>query len=250
MNQGGSLKGVVTEKVLNFVDFKNFGATKDASESQTRIGIFFAEKMRKARHGNQSQGRKSMQSKAILMGLFAMVFLSFALPGSAEAKKGSKGGHGGGSEKVKLEAELEPCCNTPEPGAEGESERRSKTKDGVSKEERFKAEVEIPFPNALGIDQSNAQSADIRLILSRAGTNYAECLLVFDEIENDDGEVEVEYKLDLKIKEDGKQKSRGSCDVGMPDVVDGDLATAVLVVNPLDRTQDIALLEGTFELDD
>jgi hypothetical protein len=191
-----------------------------------------------------------MQSKAILTGLFAMVFLSFALAGSAEAKRGGKGGHGNGSEKVKLEAELEPCCNTPEAGAEGESERRSKTKDGVSKEERFKAEVEIPLPNALGIDQSNAQSADIRLILSRAGTNYAECLLVFDEIEDDNGEIEVEYKLDLRVKKDGTQKSKGSCDVGLPDVADGDLATAVLVVNPLDRSQDIFLLEGAYELDD
>jgi len=189
-----------------------------------------------------------MQSKAAFGGVIAVIFLFFALAGSAEAKKGN--GKGGGNEKVELEAELEPCCNTPEPEAEGDSERKSKTKDGVSKEERFKAEVELPIPNALGIDQSNAQSADIRLILSRAGTNYAECLLVFDEIEDDDGEVEVEYKLDLRVKKNGKQKSKGSCDVGLPDVEPGDLATAVLVVNPLDRSQDIVLLEGTYALDD
>ena len=130
-----------------------------------------------------------MQSKAAFGGVIAVIFLFFALAGSAEAKKGN--GKGGGTEKVELEAELEPCCNTPESEAEGDSERKSKTKDGVSKEERFKAEVEIPIPNALGIDESNAQSADIRLILSRAGTNYAECQLVFDEIEDDDGEIEV-----------------------------------------------------------
>ncbi|MGH7769261.1 MAG: hypothetical protein ACREQP_17595 [Candidatus Binatia bacterium] len=191
-----------------------------------------------------------MQLKAILTGVFAIVFLSFALAGSAEAKKGN-GGNGGGNQKVKLEAELEPCCNTPEPDVEGDSERKTKTKNGVSKEERFKAEVEIPIPNALGIDESNAESADIRLILSRGGTNYAECQLVFDEIEDDDdGDIEAEYKLDLRIKKNGKEKARGSCDVGLPDVQDGDLATAVLVVNPLDRSQDIALLEGTYELDD
>jgi hypothetical protein len=188
-----------------------------------------------------------MQSKAIFPGLFAVAFLSFALAGSAEAKKGS--GNGGGNQKVELEAEFEPVASSPEPDVEGDSERKTKTKDGVLKEDRFKAEVEIPIPNALGIDESNAQSADIRLILSRGGTNYAECQLVFDEVEDDDG-LEAEYKLDLRIKKNGKQKARGSCDVGLPDVQDGDLGTAVLVADPSNRSLDIALLEGTYELDD
>jgi len=191
-----------------------------------------------------------MKSKAALLGVSAIVFMFFAFAGLAEAKKGGNSGNGGGNNKVELEAELEPVAGTPEPDVEGDSERKTKTKKGVLKEDRFKAEVEIPIPNALGIDEGNAASADVRLILSRGGANYAECQLVFDEVEDDDDGLEAEYKLDLRIKKNGKTKARGSCDVGFPDVQDGDVATAVLVVDPANRAADVVLLQGTYELDD
>jgi hypothetical protein len=195
-----------------------------------------------------------MRTKFLGRGLVAAVLSLFVLAGVVEAKSGKKGngdksGKSNDKVKIELEAELEPPNGSPEPGVEGDSERKIKTKNGASKENRFKAEVEIPIPNALLIDESNAAAADIRLLLSRAGVGYAECQLVFDEIENDDGELEAEYKLDLKIKK-GKLKSKGSCDVGLPDVAAGDLATAVLVANPLDRTQDVILLQGAYEEDD
>jgi hypothetical protein len=54
MNQCTSVKGIVTEKVLNFVCFKNFVATKDASESQILIGTLFAAETRQSGHGNKA----------------------------------------------------------------------------------------------------------------------------------------------------------------------------------------------------
>jgi hypothetical protein len=142
---------------------------------------------------------------------------------------------------VQLHTDLDPCCGVPEPQATGEAQRRI-----TSKENRFQAEVEIPMPNGLGITVGNAKTADVRLILSRGGTDYTECRLVFDDIQQDTtGQLDAEYKLDLRNK-----KSRGSCTAGLPDIQTGDVATATLVINPADRTQDIDLLQGTFGASD
>jgi hypothetical protein len=163
-----------------------------------------------------------------------------------EAKNG-----GNGKTSVRWQADLDPCCATPEPNANGEVDRRIDSQKGAVKDNRFTAEVYIPLPNVLGIDASNARSKDIRLILSRANTDYAECRLVFDDISTDPttGQTEVEYKLDLRVKKK-PLKARGSCDGGLPTIENNDVVTAVLVVNPADRTQDIDLLQGIFGASD
>jgi hypothetical protein len=168
------------------------------------------------------------------------VVLSFFVfvAAKAEAKKGSGNN---GANQVRLHTDLDPCCGNPEPQATGEAQRRI-----TSKENRFQAEVEIPMPNGLGITVGNAKTADVRLILSRGGTDYTECRLVFDDIQQDTtGQLDAEYKLDLRNK-----KSRGSCTAGLPDIQTGDVATATVVINPADRTQDIDLLQGTFGASD
>lgn len=177
-----------------------------------------------------------MQSKILLAFVFILVVLFAA--GSADAKKG-KGNNG---TTVRQQADLTPCCGNPEPQATGEADRRIDSKDN-----RFQAEVYIPIPNGLGITIGNARSADVRLILSRGVTEYGECRLVFDEIAQDKttGQVEAEYKLDLRNK-----KSRGSCSPGLPDVQAGDVGTVTLVTNPADRTLDIDLLQGIFGASD
>jgi hypothetical protein len=175
-----------------------------------------------------------MQTKIICAVAISVTMLFAA--GAAEAKKGN--GNNGGQ----LQADLNPCCGNPEPQATGEADRRVTNKDN-----RFQAEVYIPIPNGLGVTVGNARTADVRLILSRGGTDYAECRLVFDEVDQDKktGQVEAEYKLDLRNK-----KSRGSCSPGLPDIQTGDVGTATLVTNPADRTQDIDLLQGIFGASD
>jgi hypothetical protein len=173
-----------------------------------------------------------MQTK-ILLSVAILLAVLFAA-GAAVAKNG-KGNNG---TSVQLQTDLDPCCGNPEPQANGEADRRVTNKDN-----RFQAEVNIPIPNAVGVTAGNARATDVRLILSRGGTDYAECRLVFDEVNQDKktGEAEAEYKLDLRNK-----KSRGSCSPGVPDIQAGDVGTATLVTNPSDRTLDIDLLQGIF----
>lgn len=195
-----------------------------------------------------------MEVKTVLTALTLAVLALFVAGGVVSAKDGNsgkgggKGGKGGSnsSADTRLEADLEPCCNTPEPKAEGDAERRTQTKNNAIKDDRFKVEVELPIPNTLGIDVGTARTADIRLILTRGTTDYAECRLVFDEIQQDKttGQIEAEYKLDLRANKTGK----GSCDGGLPAVQAGDVSTATLVANPADRTLDVDLLQGTFEV--
>lgn len=172
--------------------------------------------------------------------LFTVVF-SFVIPlvvGTVDAKKGN----GNNGTTVQLQADLVPCCGNPEPQATGEADRRVSNKDN-----RFQAEVFIPVPNGIGVTIGNARSADVRLILTRSGTDYAECRLVFDEVQQDKktGQVEAEYKLDLRNK-----KTRGSCSPSLPDIQAGDVGTATLVTNPSDRTLDVDLLQGIFGASD
>ena len=120
-------------------------------------------------------------------------------------------------------------------------------------------------------DRLAAEGADIRMILSRDDgtglfTDFAECRLVFDEIEVEDeaddeegSEVYAEYKVDVRIKKGAVQAKKGSCDVtttgadgvvttapGVPDAKAGDMVTATLVVDQTDRTSDVDFLQGTF----
>jgi len=188
--------------------------------------------------------------------LAASVFLS---AGVSHAKKSSS------TVKVKVEADLHPCgavllatspCVTggtpPEPGAEGEAKHEKETKGGVVKKDEFKGTVKIPFPSpALGIiDETAAEGADIRLILSRLGVDFAECRLVFDEIEaeddDDDVAVMAEYKVDVRIKRGAVQAKKGECTTMagvsvVPDAQAGDVVTAT--------TLGVDFLQGTFEKD-
>lgn len=200
--------------------------------------------------------------------LAASVFLSV---GVSHAKKASS------TVKVKVEADLQPCgaatpptspCTTggtpPEPGAEGEAKHEKETQKGVVKKGEFKGKVKIPVDpgSKLGIlNEATAKGADFRLILSHAnGTDFAECRLAFDKIEeeDDDDEVQAEYKVDVRMHKGAVQAKKGVCDVdltnvaidsGVPDAQANDVATATLVVNPADRTKDVDFLQGTFELD-
>ncbi|PTL34851.1 hypothetical protein CLG94_12720 [Candidatus Methylomirabilis limnetica] len=199
--------------------------------------------------------------------LAVSVFLS---AGVSHAKKG------GSKIKVEVEAELEPCgavaaatspCapsgTPPESDAEGKAEHKKETHKGVIKKDEFKGKVKIPVDpaSALGIvDEDAAEGADIRLILSHADgpgsfTDFAECRLAFDEIEeeDDDDEVQAEYKVDVRIKKGAVQAKKGVChinlattaELGVPDARAGDLVTATLITGGT-RTD---FLQGTFDLD-
>ncbi len=161
--------------------------------------------------------------------------------------------------KVHVKAELEPFDTSPEPDAEGTMRHVKEVRKGVIKVDKFKGTVKIPIPaSALGIvDEASAENADIRLILSHAGTDFAECRLVFDEIEgedddDDDDELQAKFKVHVRIKKGTPQAKKGVCDIdlltpdiqsGVPDARVDDVATVTLVTGgtPTD------FLEGTFE---
>jgi hypothetical protein len=187
--------------------------------------------------------------------------------------------------KIEVEAELQPCgaigpatspCDPagtpPEPNAEGEAERKKEGRNGIVKKDEFKGKVKIPVDalSPLGImDEVTAEGANVRMILSRDDgtglfTDFAECLLEFDEIEmdgedDDDDDEEgsgtyAEYKVDVQIKRGAVQAKKGTCDVnlltpgtqpGIPDAKAGDMVTTTLV-DPADRTMDVDFLQGTF----
>lgn len=202
--------------------------------------------------------------------LAVSVFLS---AGVSHAKKADS------KVKVKVEADLQPCGAVPtatspcdpagtplEPGAEGEAKHKKETQKGVVKKDEFKGTVKIPFPStALGItDEDKAKAADVRLILSQAGTPFAECRLAFDKIEadddddDDDAAVMAEYKVSVRMQKGTVQAKKGVCDVdlltadiqsGVPDAQADDLVTATLVVDSTDRTKDVDFLQGTFVKD-
>lgn len=194
--------------------------------------------------------------------LAVSVFLS---AGVSHAKKG------GSKVKVEVEAELEPCgaispatspCaptgTPPEPNAEGKAKHKKETWNGVIKKDEFKGTVKIPVDpaSALGIvDEASAENADVRLILSRAGAEFAECRLVFDEIEgededddDDDDEIQAEFKVDVRIKNGALQEKKGICTMTttgehvVPNAQVGDVATATLVTGGTQTD----FLQGTF----
>ena len=179
---------------------------------------------------------------------------------------GGIGRAAGQASNSKLEAELQVCCGAREPDAEGNADHRKQIHKGRINQERFKAKVKIPIPSPeLGIsDASDAQNADIRMILSRNGTEVAECLLVLTETEEEfeDGHLEGVYKVDVgrQLKKRGYvlHEVHGSCntdpgtiggDPGVPAVQINDGVTATRVVSPADRSRDIDFLDGIFEHD-
>lgn len=198
-----------------------------------------------------------MRAKTLLVTALCLFLSPFALADVSLAKSNSK------TINTEFEAELEPCCGEPEPDAKGEAKHKTQTKNGAVKKDEFEGKVKVPVDpsSALGItDEAKAEAADIRLILSNSGEDYAECLLVLVEIETEDEDEEEEteavYKVDVRLRnKKGSlvlEKKKGTCLIletgleGVPNAQAEDVATATLVVNPNDRTQDIDFLQGTF----
>lgn len=170
----------------------------------------------------------------------------------ADVSHAKKGGNSGSKVKIEVRAELEPI-GTSEPDAEGQARHKNETRNGVIKKDEFKATVKIPFPSsALGITtETEAENADIRLILSNTVGNFAVCFLEFDEIEDEDDEGEMaEFKVDVRIKKGAVQEKKGMCTLTaggsvVPDAQDGAVATARHIAAGGTPTD---FLQGTFEL--
>jgi hypothetical protein len=190
---------------------------------------------------------------AVVAAVFLVVFTA---PSISSADKG--GGHH--VSKTKVEATLLPCCGNPEPNAHGDAQRATQSKDGALKADSFKTEVEIPVPSA-GLGITDPTTADIRVVLSRAGADYAVCFLKLDDdnemdgTDDDQAGADFQVKVALKIK-DGTpviKSGKGQCDVdlvtpdiqpGVPDVLAGDVATvSVFHADPAPATP---FLQGTF----
>lgn len=197
---------------------------------------------------------------AVIAALVPMVSI-LSLPSVSAADSGSD-----------LRAELVPCCNNPEPNADGDAERKTQTKSGTLKSDAFKADVEFPVPST-GLGITDPTTADVRLVLSRGGQDYAECFLARDDDSNnlksaqssgsdndgnDDGdgdEVEFKVSIQLKVKKGTPvlTQKEGQCDVdlvtagiqpGVPDVQAGDVATTSVFDST--TTTRTPFLQGTF----
>lgn len=211
--------------------------------------------------------------KSLLVTTLCVAVSVFMLDGVSHAKKG---GNSGSKVKIDVRAELEPCgavapatapCDPagtpPESDAKGKMRHQKEIRKGVLKKDEFKGNVKMRAhpASALGIvDEASAENADIRLILSRNGSDFAECFLQFDEFDDDDDdddeEIQAVFKIHVRMKKGAVKVTKGVCDVdlgaagiqsGVPDAQDGDLATATRVIDPTNRTFDIDFLEGTFE---
>ena len=137
------------------------------------------------------------------------------------------------------------------------------SKSSVVQTDRFTAEVVIPVPST-GLGVTDPTKADIRLVLSRADTDYAERTLRLDDIETEggdddegDGATRAEFQVKVGLVMRGGtpvlKRPKGQCDVdlstadvqpGVPDVKAGDVAT-VSVVDPETSTR-TPFLQGTF----
>lgn len=186
----------------------------------------------------------------------------------------AKSGRSGTKVKIKVETKMWPSgTTTPEPYAKGGAGHKQEDNNGVMRRDEFEGEVKIPVgpTSALGIvDQTAAVNADIRLLLFRSGTPFAECRLDFYKIRTKYGRVMAEYKVDVRMAYGALQRRMGVCDVnltnsdaagdaiidsGIPNAQVNDVSTALLVDsteendNPGDRTMDDNFLQGTFYYD-
>jgi hypothetical protein len=157
----------------------------------------------------------------------------FMFDGVSHAKGGSK-------VKVEVRAELEPFDTSPEPDAEGKARHKNETKKGVLRKDEFKATVKVPVPSlALGItDEASAENAAVHLLVS--GSTSADCLMEFDEFDDDDDELQAEFKLDVRWKKSTVQDKKGTCGESIPGAQDGDVATVTV--------NGTSILDGTFEV--
>ncbi len=177
---------------------------------------------------------------------------------------------------TEFKTDLDPCCAAPAEDNGGSAGYKKQVVNGATtKQERFRAQAQVELPSAaLGIATvADAEAADIRVILSRAAVDYAECsLLMFEtdqQTETVNGEVVAitvaEFLVDVRnLLSKGSPVLRslvGSCDIdlstpgvqnGVPVVQAGDVATVTLVdpseaaLDPASRTMDKDFLQGTF----
>ncbi|HEY6200024.1 MAG TPA: hypothetical protein VI231_15535 [Candidatus Binatia bacterium] len=177
---------------------------------------------------------------------------------------------------TEFKTDLDPCCAAPADDNGGSAEYKKQVANGTTtKQERFRAQARIELPSAaLGLATvADAEAADVRVILTRASVDYAECSLVMvdtdQETELEDGELvvktEAEFLVDVRnILRKGSLLPRnlvGACDTdlatpgiqdGVPVVQAGDVATVTLVdpteaaVDTASRTLDKDFLQGTF----
>ncbi len=150
---------------------------------------------------------------------------------------------GGGSKtKIDVRAELE-STGSPDSDVEGQAKHKmeTRTRDDVTTttKDEFKATVKIPVPSPnLGItDEASAEGAAVHLLVS--GSTSADCLMEFDEFDDDDDELQAEFKLDVRLKKSSVQDKKGTCGGVIPNAQAGDVATAT--VNGLTAA------DGTFE---
>jgi hypothetical protein len=144
--------------------------------------------------------------------------------------------NGGGSKtKIDVRAELE-STGSPDSDVDGRARHRmeTRTRDGVTttKKDEFKATVKIPVPSpGLGItDEASAEGAVVRLLVS--GSTTADCLMEFDEFDDDDDELQAEFKLDVRLKKGSVRDKKGTCGGGIPNAQAGDVATATVNGTP------------------
>ncbi len=156
--------------------------------------------------------------------------------------------------KVNVRAELEPFNGSPEPDADGKvrhhKEARTKHEITKIKKDEFKGLVKIQVDpeSLLGIvNEDTAEGADVRVILTRNGITYAECLLEFVEADDDDDDdegVQAHYRVHVRIKKGVVKEKKGMCILAdsshaVPDALADDVAMAT--------ANGVAFLQGTFE---
>jgi len=147
-------------------------------------------------------------------------------------------------------ADLASCCGDPQPDATGAAAFGTVSKAGGGEADIFASQITIPPPSP-GL--AAAAPPDIRLVLSRAGQDYAECFLV--QTKNSGGANPQVFQLAI-IKATFRSFSTikqlaGQCDIdlstdgiqsGIPAVEPDDVATVTSVSGSV-RTD---FLSGTF----
>jgi hypothetical protein len=147
--------------------------------------------------------------------------------------------------EVELEAELSNSCPTCTPVSKLKGEagyEKEFSADGIAvKEAEIEAKVQIPIPNNLGIDASNANGVLVVLELSKTDPNlpYATCTLAFKKASGKSKGAKAMYALKVQTKLSGTthvpgKKQIGSCTLDAIDlnVQSGD--TAMVTANGID----------------
>lgn len=183
--------------------------------------------------------------KSLVATILCIAVSVFMFADISQAKKGGSSGSSSSKVKIDVRAELEPLDGSGEEDAEGQARHKKETRtrngETITKKDEFKATVKIPVPSpALGItDEASAEGAEVHLLVS--GSTSADCLMEFDEFDDDDDELQAEFKLDVRLKKGSVRDKRGTCGGVIPNAQAGDMATATV-------NGGTAFLEGTFEM--